>query len=779
MTTFFSINDQSNEISSGIQQQSLFDDSEFFEHLIGKVVRVSYRAALDGGWTVLSLQLSGRAKGKNGSSTVKVVGEMPYISDGEEVSFDGKWVNDPKYGWQFRAERVEIKTSGPGDPAALTAYLASGMFPGVGEARASSIVTHFGELTAQVIEETPEKLADVSGITSDMAAEIGRIWKDHRESREAIAYLIGYGISVRIAMRIWHTYGRATLARVKENPYRLAEDVDGIGFYKADEIARKIGVPFDSPFRYEAACIHTLKDACGSDGHCYLPHLELVRRAADLLKVSDLVPVGEAVTRLIAAKRVVLETISIEPVYLPGMYNSEVDSAKRLLALATSNRSAVNERRNTDEISPDDDEPGVVWDHILDGVQSESNFRLTHQQRSAVLTALTHNVSVITGGPGTGKTATIRMLIACLERARRTFILCAPTGRAGKRMSESTGRPAATIHRTLGYKPGRDDSDGVFWYNEKNPLDVDMIIVDEVSMCDLWLFHQLLKALPHSVHLVLVGDVDQLPAVGAGNVLSDVIVSGVIPVTRLNTIFRQSDKSQIVVSAHRINHGEMPNLNNDSDDFFFFTEDDPAAAATLVVDIVTKRIPQKFGFDPLHDIQVLAPMYRGACGVDVLNGLLQTALNPANWGKQEYSAGKGRVFREGDKVLMTKNSAEKGVFNGDTGFITKIDRVGKKMSVQFGEDRVVEFELSDLSCLTHGYALSVHKSQGSEYPCVVIPILSSFYIMLRRRLLYTAVTRARRLCVLVGETKAVGMAVHNDREDVRWTLLAERLAGEV
>lgn len=735
----------------------LFEDE--LESVTGKVSRVTYRND-ESGWTVLRVTL------KDGSSTT-VVGVMPELFAGEEVEFKGAWVKHEKYGLQFKAETVESRSSqGPMDKETLIAYLGSGILPGVKEAMASRVVNHFGEDVLEVLDHTPERLVEVSGISQEKAEKIVEAWAEQRASRDALLFLCGLGVSARMARRIYAIYKAATVGKIKENPYRLAEDIDGIGFQKADAIARRMGIPADSPFRYEAGVIQALKDGRGK-GHVYLPIPELVKAAMeDVLHTDDAIAVKAAIDRLAEPDRQQVFTPDAEddPVYLPGMYRAETQCAALLLRMLDEPLSTLN---------PTNPEDRIDWPAIVDETQEGAEVQLTDQQREAVLMALAHKVSVITGGPGTGKSFTMKGVIDALVRAERDFALAAPTGRAAKRLGEATGRGASTIHRLLEYKPMGDGEVGRFNRTQDNPLDVDMVIIDEASMIDLALFRDLLEAVRPTTHLLLVGDVDQLPSVGAGDVLRDLIRSGRFPVARLGVIFRQGRESAIVANAHRVNGGHMPKLDNSAPDFRYVPAEDADTAAALVLDLVTKRLPQEMGVDPVRDVQVLVPMKKGAAGTSALNMRLQRALNPPGWDRPEYAT-KFYTFRVGDKVMQQSNNYELEVWNGDIGYVVRVNHQDKVLVVNI-DGREIEYPFDDLNQLTLAYACTVHKSQGSEYQIVVLPVLTQHWIMLQKNLLYTGLTRAKQTVILVGSYQAIARCVKNDTPTRRYTALVQRL----
>jgi exodeoxyribonuclease V alpha subunit len=724
------------------------------EILTGTIERITFYNE-ENGYTVLKMtpdeKQAPNATARDG--TITVVGTMPELAAGEAVEFSGSWFNDPRWGLQFKAEMVRpvVPTTEDG----IVNYLSSGLVKGIGPRTAQKIVDHFGEDTLKILERNPERLDEVRGLKTDLAKKLITAWAQNQAVRQTMIYLQGYGVSSRMAVRIHNEYGGATVQMVQENPYRLADEVFGYGFLKADAIALRMGFAPDSKERIRAG-LHYALNKLASEGHTYAPRGLLMSTAAELLGIEQSTRIAVALDGQIAAEELLCEKINGEDaVYLPVYYHSEAGAAELLKAIYNSASSLTGAWKTT------------KWPNFLAELARKNNVTLTEQQQGAVKAALTTKLSVLTGGPGTGKTTTLQMVINALVHAKRSFKLASPTGRAAKRLSEATGHQASTIHRMLGYAP-----DGGFLIDEDSPLDADMIIVDEASMLDLVLFYNLLKAIRPTSHLMLVGDVDQLPSVGAGNVLRDVIESGLAHVTRLETIFRQSEDSLIVVNAHRVNHGEAPQLNNKSSDFFFFREEDPQAAAELVVDIVKNRLPNKFGVDPLDDVQVIAPMYRGPAGVNALNEMLQAALNGEKRRAEKRLA--GRLFRAGDKVMQIKNNYEKEVFNGDIGRISGIDFDENIVEVVI-DGRYIMYDFTEAEELTHAYCISTHRSQGAEYPVVVIPLLTQHYMMLQRNLLYTAITRAKQTVVLVGTHKAIHMAVGNNKVAERYSGLLARV----
>ncbi len=692
---------------------------------------------------------------------ITVVGNMPELQPGESVRLEGQWTNHPRHGRQFQAENVQQIR--PANAEAIQRYLGSGLIKGIGPKTAEKIVAQFGEDTLDVLDRTPERVREVDGVGKHRAGLIAEAWAEQQAIKEVMLFLQGHGISTRLAVKIYKQYGDEAIAIVSRDPYRLAADIFGIGFKTADTIAQDLGLPPDAPTRLAAGINYALNQA-GDNGHVFMPRDMLVEEAASILDV-DPAKLEPALHSMAQRGEVMLETIPIpdgleqvEGVYLPPMYHSERGAAQKLKRMRDASHSRLSDLQEAN------------WDALLDGATGAGDVALTPQQRDAVRAALTHKVSVLTGGPGTGKTTTLRALIGVLQRTRHSFMLASPTGRAAKRLSEATGQPARTIHRLLGFSPMQHGFD----HNEDNPLDTDMVVVDEASMIDLVLFYNLLKALRPDTHLLLVGDIDQLPSVGAGNVLHDVIRGAVGPVTRLDVIFRQAETSQIIRNAHRINRGEQPDTSNQSDDFFLFPVEDPQAAADLLVDVVQNRIPQKFGLDPLRDIQVLAPMYRGPIGVSALNEVLQERLNPNPRGRKAERRMFGRLYRVGDKVIQMRNNYDKDVYNGDIGQVHSFDLTNQVMTVVI-DDRFVKYDFAETDELTHAYCISVHRSQGSEYPCIVMPVMTQHYMMLQRNLLYTGITRARRLVVLVGTRRAIAIAVRNDQVAQRWSALDWRL----
>jgi exodeoxyribonuclease V alpha subunit len=697
----------------------------------------------ENGWSVVRLLVPGRA------DPATAVGSLPGVQPGESLRLIGRWVVDRKWGEQFRVESCL-----PVQPSTLVGierYLGSGLVRGVGPVMAARLVKHFELETLEVIDRAPQRLTEVAGIGPKRRERIVAAWAEQRAVKDVMLFLQTHGVSPSFAVRIYKTYGDRAIGVVRENPYQLAIDVYGIGFKSADRIASELGVERSSPRRAEAGLLHVLGELA-DEGHLFAPRAAFAERAAAVLEVEP--PVVEAaLASLAAGGRVVVERLAAgEAVYLKALHVAERGAAERLAALVALPASPV----------AIDAERALAW------FEAQQGLELAAQQREAIRRAFTSKLLVITGGPGTGKTTIVNAIIRILERKRRRILLCAPTGRAAKRLAEASGHEAKTIHRLLEFNP----RGMVFERDQERPLEVDVLIVDEASMLDAPLCYSLLKATPSACQLVLVGDVDQLPSVGPGNVLRDLIESGVAEVVTLSEIFRQARASQIIVNAHRINLGEQPELAGDpaSSDFFFVEREEPEAVLRALKELVARRIPKRFGLDPRAEIQVLTPMHRGLLGSLALNSELQALLNPEG----ESLVRGSRLYRVGDRVMQIRNNYELEVFNGDLGRIVAIDAEERRVEARFDE-RVVIYDAAELDELVLGYACSIHKSQGSEYPAVVIPFHTQHYAMLQRNLLYTAVTRGRRLVVIVGNRRALAIALGNSRVAERCTALAERL----
>jgi len=711
----------------------------------------------DNGYLVGSLRL-------NDGKTLTIVGNFPPMQEGENLIVSGDWQVHNRYGKQLSVEQWERLM--PATEAGLKRYLASGLIKGIGPVTAERIVSQFGLETLEILEKEPHRLQEIEGIGTVKAAGIIKSYSQYKDVQNVLVFLQGYGVGIGQAMRLYRRYGPDTVRQVKENPYRMAEDVFGIGFKTADKIARQFGLSADAPERIQASITYTLSRAA-EQGHVYLPGKELIERVRDLLSID-----GERLAEndfqkqlevMIGQKKIYSELReSEEAIYYAPFFLAEHGTAQLFKKI---DRLAYKYA-------------ALEANQALARAGGE-NKHLNEEQLSALAGSLENGVLVVTGGPGTGKTTTIKALLNLFLLLNQKVLLAAPTGRAAKRITEATGAEAYTIHRMLEYT--YTEGEGFhFLRNEKNPVEAKIVIVDEASMVDLLLIYNLLKALPSGCRLIMVGDVDQLPAVGAGNVLRNLINSGVISFVRLNHIFRQARESMIIVNAHRVNQGNMPYLNLKNKDFFFINEEDAEMAASKVVQLCRERLPNFGPFDPLLDIQVLTPMRKTAAGVDRLNLLLQQALNPPGCHKTETTS-KGNLFRLGDKVMQIRNNYQKEVYNGDIGVITAIDREEAEMVVTFRDlrqPRPVVYDFTELDELVLSYAVSVHKSQGSEYPVIVMPVLTQHYMLLQRNLLYTGITRAKKLAVLVGTKKALAIAVHNNKAEDRYSLLDERLRQE-
>jgi len=775
------------------------------ETLRGVVERITYHNE-ETGYTVAKLTPERRMESSSfgRAAEIAVVGTMIGVNVGESVELSGQWTIHAEYGKQFTVEQMRAIL--PATVAGIEKYLGSGLIRGVGPVTAKRVVKHFGIETLAIIEEAPERLNEVPGVGNVRAQTIILAWAEQKAIKEVMIFLQSHGVSTSLATKIYKFYGDDAISIVRADPYRLARDIYGIGFLTADRIAQAMGLAADAPERVAAGISYALNQAT-DEGHVFLPTAEVVEQSVELLAVTpqqiglglvrlwgddqikitatpgaeELIlpvslPTQGDIPQLIAeegqlyaaatpaqAEQLLQEERAI---YLTPMYYSEVGVTNRIQRLLSEGESSFDQFRQR----------RFHWDEAFGSMESESGFTLAPQQRDAIRVVLTHRFTILTGGPGTGKTTSIRTLLRLCEEYQQQVLLAAPTGRAAKRLAEATGREAKTLHRLLEFKPAEGMA---FQRNEENPLQGDLLIVDEASMLDLVLTNHLLKAIPPGMHLLLVGDIDQLPSVGAGNVLKDLIEAieqsnnRQAAVVRLQTIFRQAAGSLIITNAHRINQGQIPEFDNEkATDFFLFRTEEAERAAQLCVELVQSRIPNRFAI-PSEDIQLLSPMHRGVIGVAALNEALQAAINPPAAQRGERRMG-SRVYRVGDRVMQIRNNYDKEVYNGDMGMITAMEHEMQKMTVLI-DGRAIIYDFLELDELVHAYAISIHKSQGSEFPAVVIPILTTHYMMLQRNLLYTAVTRAKRLVVLVGQPRAIAIAVQNNKVAERFTGLTERL----
>jgi exodeoxyribonuclease V alpha subunit len=724
--------------------------------LEGALERITY-ANPETGYTIARIDAG------HGPDLITAVGPLLGAQVGESLRMRGRWTSHPKYGKQF--EVFSYTTVLPATVQGIQRYLGSGLIKGIGPVMAERMVKHFGVDIMHIIDDTPGRLIEVDGLGPKRTAMITAAWAEQKAIKEVMVFLQGVGVSTSLAVKIYKKYGDKSVDVVRAEPYRLASDVWGIGFKTADTIAMSVGIARDSPERIKAGLAYTLSEAA-DDGHCYLPVPNLITDAAKILEVPAEM-IAPCLDELAAVEGVVREDLPpaaedsppVPAVYLPPFYQAERSVAAALLRLLSAREDRLAGFASVD------------WDKALGWLRKRTGAALAPEQEEAVKLALTSRVAVLTGGPGCGKSFTVRSVVELAKARRAKIILAAPTGRAAKRLAELTGHEAATIHRLLQLRPGGDAS-----FDTSNPLDTDLVVVDETSMVDVILANKLIKAIPPGAHLLLVGDVDQLPSVGAGEVLRDMLAARTLPEVRLTKIFRQAQQSGIVVNAHKINAGDQPSLAGFGD-FFWFSCDEVEETAALVVDIVARRIPAKFGLDPRRDVQVLCPMHRGPAGAGNLNLLLQEALTPYREGQPERRYG-GRVFRVGDKVTQLRNNYEKGaagVFNGTVGVVTGMSPEDHKLTVRTDEDESIDYGFDELDELTHAYAVTIHRSQGSEYPAVVIPLTMGSYLMLQRNLLYTGVTRAKKLVVLAGSRRALAVAVRTKGSGRRHTALDYRL----
>ena len=729
------------------------------ESLAGYVEHIIYRNA-DNGYTVLNLV--------SGEDEITCVGIFSAIAEGENIEAQGEYTEHPTYGQQFKVTSFEEKA--PEDEEAIERYLGSGAIKGIGLAMAARIVRRFKEDTFRIIEEEPERLAEIKGISNRKAMEIASQVNEKRDLRQAMIFLQQYGITMNLAVKVYQAYGQDVYGIIRENPYRLADDIDGVGFRTADEIAARVGIRMDSDFRVRSGILYTLLQASG-EGHTYLPETELTPRASKLLNVTA-EQVEKQYMDLAIERKIILKQMEDQTqIYAASFYYMEANTATMLKRLNVSY-----------------DVSDAEIEQRIRGIEKKSGMTLDEHQVTAVKEAVRNGLLVITGGPGTGKTTTINTIIRYFELEGLEIFLAAPTGRAAKRMSETTGFEARTVHRMLELNGGAEGSGG-FERDESNPLEADVIIVDEMSMVDISLMYSLLKAISVGTRLILVGDVNQLPSVGPGSVLRDIIQSHACNLVMLTEIFRQASTSDIIVNAHKINHGEEVILDNKSMDFFFLKRYDADVIINVVLQLIKQKLPKFVDATP-YDIQVLTPMRKGLLGVERLNGILQRYMNPPANDKVEKEYG-STVFREGDKVMQTKNNYQLaweirtkfgltvdkglGIFNGDMGIIRQINDFAEQMIIEFDEGRMVEYPYKLLDELELAYAITIHKSQGSEYPAVVIPLLGGPMMLMNRNLLYTAVTRARKCVTLVGNEVTFQQMIRNTSQQKRYSGLCDRL----
>lgn len=736
------------------------------ETIKGYVDHIIYQNK-DNGYAVLSMNVDDEEE--------ICVGIFRGVDNGENLEITGEYVEHPSYGFQFKANSFKVVE--PDDLLSMERYLGSGAIKGVGEALAKRIVKRFGKDTFRVIEEEPERLVEVKGISERIAQQITDQMIEKREIREAFLFLQKYGITNTLAVKIYEKYGMGMYGILKENPYRLAEDIQGVGFRLADEIAEKIGIHTDSDYRIRSGILYPLLQA-SLEGHMFLPMRVLVRRSADLLQVPE-EAIRAQIQNLHMDHKVVVKKTTDEPeVYAFSYYYAELNCARMLRELNVLMESELL----------DSEEKRI--ETILQRILKEQGLELDELQKNAVLECVKHGIMILSGGPGTGKTTTINTIIRYFDEEGMDILLAAPTGRAAKRMTEATGYEARTIHRMLEINGGMEDgSRARFERNGENPLEADVVIIDEMSMVDIYLFQSLLEAVSVGTRLILVGDVDQLPSVGPGQVLQDLIESKSFPTVMLKKIYRQAGESDIVMNAHRINMGQKIALNNKSKDFFFLPRNDVQVIYKHMIQLITEKLPRYVEAQP-YDIQVLTPMRKGSLGVETLNEILQRYLNPADPSRKEHAAG-DRIFREGDKVMQIKNNYQleweivsqygiridsgSGVFNGDIGTIRRIREESSTVQVEYDEHRLVEYTFSQLDEIELAYAITIHKSQGSEYPAVLLPLLSGPKMLMNRNLLYTAVTRARKCVTILGSQEVVDGMIENENQYHRYTGLGRRI----
>jgi exodeoxyribonuclease V alpha subunit len=718
--------------------------------LYGSIEKIAYYNETTG-FVVAKL----RERGKRELTTV--VGNLFPVHPGESLKLTGRWVQNKRFGEQFQIDHCEMTI--PATVHGIQKYLGSGLIKGIGPVMSERIVETFGVDALEIIERNPQRLSEVNGIGPKRIAMIANAWEEHREIKEIMIFLQGHGVSAAYSAKIYKQYGNRSILIVKEDPYRLARDIYGIGFLTADRMAQNMGIDPNSMIRAKAGVIHVLNELT-EEGHVYYPAKDLLRKAEEILKIDPQI-IQKALIEIAEEKEVIIEDIEVgedqKAVYPARFYAAETGIVRGLKGLETA----------FSKIRPIHAEKAVEW------VQEKLKIELAAKQREAVLLSAASKVLVITGGPGTGKTTIITAVLRIFQQLKLRILLGAPTGRAAKRMTEATGWEAKTIHRLLEYSPQK----GAFRKGQDDPLEADVVIIDETSMVDTLLMYSLLRAIPSHAHLILVGDVDQLPSVGPGNVLRDIIDSCAFNVVRLTEIFRQAQKSMIVINAHRVNQGEFPILpekDGKDTDFYFAQEEDPEKILTKLLAYCSERIPERFGFHPIRNIQVLTPMHKGILGTTNLNTELQKRLNP-DQGSLTLGS---KTLRLGDKVMQTVNNYDKEVFNGDIGWVFEIDQEDREVTIDF-DGRLVRYDYSDLDEVVLAYAISVHKSQGSEYPAIILPVSTQHYLLLQRNLIYTAMTRARKLVLLIGTKKALAIAINNNKPRLRYTHLRERLTAEI
>ena len=692
-----------------------------------------------------------RIKSDEHNDLVTLTGTASSVNDGEWIAADGEWINDPSYGKQFKSS--ELRIAAPDTLEGIEKYLASDLVKGIGKEYASRLVNAFGKDVFNVIEKNSGKLLKVEGIGKTRKENIKKAWDEQKSVRKIMSFLFSHGVSTSKAFRIYKTYGEEAIQILQRDPYCLARDIKGIGFLIADNIAMNIGIAKDSIIRAKAGIEYSLNNLM-LEGHCAYIKIDLISKTASLLEL-DILIIEEALNSSIKSDQLILEQNRSfdDLIYLPKIYQTEINLSKRMALLGKGNHPC----------------PEIDFDKAIRWAEEKSSIELALEQKNALKLSICAKISVITGGPGVGKTTLLNAILLILKAKRMRVMCCAPTGRAAKRMSESTGIESKTIHRLLQYNPAT----GGFIHNPDNPLSCDVIIIDESSMIDLSLCYYLMEAIPLHAAIIFVGDVDQLPSVGPGKILKDIISSGIASVSHLTEIFRQTSTSQIISHSHSINEGEIPNFidSDENSDCYFIESEDPERAVNLINKLISESIPKKFNFNPMNDIQILSPMKKGLLGTNNLNESLQKLLNKNTSQINRF----GRVYRVNDRVMQTENDYDKDVFNGDLGFIYKIDNELSLLTVQYDEKKV-DYDFRELDMLIHAYAITIHKSQGSEYPVVIIPIHTQHYVMLKRTLFYTAITRAKKLAIIIGTNKALKLAVQQTDSHQRITRLGEQLS---